>query len=32
MQKKGHTENAGGTEASLPVLFNIVDIGTIKLD
>lgn len=32
MQKGKRTENAGGTEASSPVLFSIVDIGTIMLD
>jgi hypothetical protein len=28
-EREKRTENAGGTEASLPVLFFIVDIGTI---
>jgi hypothetical protein len=32
VQIERHTENAGGTEATLPVLFSIVDIGTIMLD
>jgi hypothetical protein len=31
MQREKRTENAGGTEASLAVLFCIVDIGTIML-